>query len=98
MSKKEVKSLGLKSLYKVTLYFMAIPVILCMLLGAFFISTGNLELRILGWVYVVGMPILAVVIYGPISMLMGLIYNKFSKKFGGLIIELEDKEENSFQG
>jgi len=88
MKKFEVKKIGVKSMFKVTMYMMVVPAIFMLLAGILMIVFGgDPMLRVMGIVYVM-FPVLIVVLYGPLAMLMALLYNVLAKKFGGLKIEL----------
>lgn len=95
MRKLEIKELGVKSLFKVSVYIMLIPMALIFLIGIVLTiiaaALGMYELLIAGILYSV-LPIAAIPFYGAIYMLMGLIYNAFSKRFGGLEMTVEEKD------
>jgi len=96
--KIEVKKLGIKSLFKVTAYMMIVPLGIFFLIGLATLIIGSAigqpEVRIFGIIYMI-FPIFMIPLYGGIAALTGLIYNAFSKKFGGLECYIED-EENKF--
>ncbi len=96
MKRVEIKNIDAKSIFKVTIYVMIIPMVILMILGLIMLSLSNEDpaLKIVGIIYLVGMPVFTVVIYGPLSMLTAWIYNKLSSKFGGLEILLSDDQEN----
>lgn len=87
MTKLEIKKLDVKSVFKVVLYFSLIPVLIVFigfLISGIFI--GSLE-------FIAIIPILIYPFFlGLIGMVTALIYNWFSKKFGGLRIEVADLE------
>lgn len=97
MKKVEIIKLDIKSVFKVTIYFMIIPMLIFFLIGIisiiFGVSTGNSEISILGILYLI-MPIIIILFYGAIAALMGLIYNIFSKKFGGFGYYVRNDENN----
>ncbi|RSK26700.1 hypothetical protein EJF36_07410 [Bacillus sp. HMF5848] len=102
MKKMEIKELGLKSVFKITLYIMVIPLILMALIGVIILIVGasiqNTEVSIIGGMYT-AMPIFMLFIYAAINVLVALVYNVFSKRFGGLVVIYEEKElenENSW--
>ncbi|MEX1028861.1 MAG: hypothetical protein WDZ91_02305 [Paenibacillaceae bacterium] len=93
MKKLEIKSVGVVSMGKTTVYIMLIPMAMLLLIGFFALLIGILisqsEVAILGGVYMV-IPIFMLAFYGAISMLIGLIYNWLAGKFGGLEITLTE--------
>lgn len=96
MKKIEINRVGVLSTWKVTTYLMIFPAVLCFLGGIVFvvmgIAAGRKEMWIMGILMGVGYPIFFLVIYGPITMLMTLIYNLFAGKFGGLELTIKEKE------
>lgn len=90
MTKLEIKKLDVKSVFKVVLYFSLIPVLIVFigfLISGIFI--GSLE-------FIAIIPILIYPFFlGLIGMVTALIYNWFSKKFGGLRIEVADLEHKT---
>lgn len=93
MKKLEVKSVGVVSLGKTTVYLMLIPMVLLLVIGFFALLIGILisqsEVAIFGGIYMV-IPIFMLAFYGAISMLIGLIYNWLAGKFGGLEVTLTE--------
>jgi len=94
MKKFEVKKIGVKSMFKVTLYMMVIPAIFMLIAGIVILSFSSLDsgFRTVGIIYLL-FPILIVAIYGPLAMLMAWIYNVLAKKFGGLKLELSKSKK-----
>lgn len=96
MKKIEIKRLGVKSVFKVTLYIMAIPLGLLMLVGLAItliaVALQRYELLVIGIPYMI-MPIFMLGLYGLFGMLNALIYNLGSKYMGGLEVEIEEKPE-----
>jgi putative exporter of polyketide antibiotics len=94
MKKIEIKEIGLKSAFKVTLYVMIIPVAIMFLIGLFMLLIG---LATRQWILVgmgipyMLMPVFLLGVYGALSMLISLLYNKLSGKFGGLELTIEEK-------
>lgn len=90
MTKLEIKKVDIKSVFKVVLYFSFIPVLIVFigfLISGIFI--GSLEFKAI-------IPILLYPFFlGLIGMVTALIYNWFSKKFGGLRIEVADLEHKT---
>ena len=93
MKKLEVKSVGVVSVGKTTVYMMLIPMALFLVIGFFALLIGILigeaEVAIFGGIYMV-IPVIMLAFYGAISMLMGLIYNWLAGRFGGLEITLTE--------
>ena len=96
MRKIEIRRIGVLSTWKVTTYMMVLPAILCFLMGLAIaligICSGQTEMIFMGILMALVYPIMFVVIYGPMAMLMTLIYNLFSGKFGGLKITIKEEE------
>lgn len=100
MKKVEIKELGIVSSFKATIYFTIVPCAIIFLLGLFLTivgaSIGRPELLFIGVPYLL-MPVFMVAIYGLISMLNSLIYNKLAAKFGGLEVVIAEKQDNQMQ-
>jgi uncharacterized membrane protein len=96
----EIKRIGPRSAFKATLYIASVPLALLMVIGVLLTivgaSIGNTNLLIAGIPYIV-MSIFMVFIYGLISMLASLVYNKFAGKYGGLELEVQVEEERTEQ-
>lgn len=96
MKKLEIKSIGVVSAFKATLYLSIIPMALIFLIGFIMLLIGILvqEYAVLGIgiAYMI-MPIFMLFMYGLIAMLGALIYNLLAGKFGGLEITVKEKEE-----
>lgn len=96
MKKQEIKSVGVVSLGKTVIYMMLIPMALILLIGFFALLIGILiqqsEVALIGGAYLI-LPIFMVLIYGGLSMLMGLIYNWLAGKFGGLEVTLTEPKD-----
>ena len=75
---------------------MIIPIALCLLIGIVLTLVAIImqaeEALFAGILYII-MSVLMVPFYGLFSMLAGLIYNSCAKKFGGLIIHIEDESD-----
>ncbi len=97
MKKFEVKKLGVKSLFKATIYFMIIPSALFMLVGLVFLAVGLVsgvtKNIFMGVFFAFIYPLILLGVYGVMNMLMGLIYNAFAVRFGGLEFSAEEVEE-----
>jgi cytosine/uracil/thiamine/allantoin permease len=95
MKKLEIKEFGLKSLFKVSIYFLIVPMALIFLIGIVLTIAaavfGIREMLIVGIIYSF-LPLAAIPFYGAIYMLVGLIYNVLAKRFGGLEVNVEEKE------
>ncbi|MCX8132135.1 MAG: hypothetical protein N3I35_18810 [Clostridia bacterium] len=95
MKKLEIKEFGLISIFKVSIYIMVIPMALFILIGiimciaAILLKSG--QFLFIGAVYAI-LPVVAIPFYGAIYMLIGFIYNTFSKRFGGLEITIQERE------
>lgn len=96
MQKLEIKEIGLKSVFKVTAYVMVIPAALFLLVAIIMAiigaATGENEVLIIGIAYIF-FSVLMIPLYGAINILMSLIYNAFSKKFGGLELTVKQIDE-----
>jgi cell shape-determining protein MreD len=75
---------------------MILPAVLCFLIGIAFvligIFTGQKQIWIMGIIMGLAYPIAFIVIYGPMAMLMSLIYNLMAGKFGGLELTIKEEE------
>jgi hypothetical protein len=93
LKKLEIKSFGVFSAAKTTLYLMIIPMALLVVIGFFALLIGVLisqaEVALFGGMYMV-MSVIVLVFYGVISMLVALIYNWLAGKFGGLEITVTE--------
>lgn len=98
MKKFEIKELGIVSTFKTAIYIYIIPMLLIFLIGLFatIIGVASSQGAILGVgiAYLV-LPIFLLGMYGVISMLIALVYNKLSAKFGGLEVVLSEKVETN---
>jgi len=97
MRKMEIKKVGVVSTFKVTIYLMIIPMILMFLIGVLMAIVGAIAretgLLVGGIIYGL-IPVFLLFLYGAISMLVALIYNWLSGKFGGLEIYVKEEDEN----
>lgn len=95
MKKIEVRNLGVKSTFKTTIFMMIVPACLILFFGIIMLAVSffidDIEIKILAYTYLL-LPVVMTVIYGLISMLTALIYNSLAKKFGGLVLSIDDKE------
>jgi len=95
MRKIEVKEVKIVSAFKTTVYVSIIPLGFMLVIGILFTIfaalLGETSLLALGIPYIV-LPLILLGFYGVFSMLMALVYNLFSKKFGGLEVTISDKE------
>jgi uncharacterized membrane protein len=93
--KVEIKEVGIKSAFKTTLYLMSVPMGLFLLVSIIMIIVGaalqQREVLFIGIAYLI-MPVFMLLFYGVISMLIALIYNGLSSKFGGLELTLKEKQ------
>jgi hypothetical protein len=93
LKKLEVKSVGITSMGKATIYMMLIPTAIILIIGLFTVFIGLLiserEVAIIGGMYSF-IAIVMLGLYGAISMLCGATYNWLASKFGGLEITLSE--------
>ncbi|MGO4371658.1 hypothetical protein [Paenibacillus sp. 2TAB19] len=96
MKRIEIKEIGIKSAFKTTIYFSIIPLALMMVIGFIVIIIGiligNTGAIAMGFPYFIT-PIFMVGIYGALSMLVSLVYNKLSNKFGGLELVITESDD-----
>jgi|GEM_PF-3384785 len=94
--KIEIKEIKPVSAFKTILYFSIIPFALIFAIGLLLTVIGAVisgtELLFIGIPYMI-MPFFMIGIYGALGMLVSVIYNALSKKFGGLELTVEQKEE-----
>jgi hypothetical protein len=97
LKKIEVNKLGAKNLFKVTIYLTSIPFGIMALIGVIITIIGGAMdhpmMLTIGIPYII-MPLFMIFIYGLLSMLMAVIYNLFSRKFGGLELVISEKEDS----
>lgn len=96
MRKIEIKEIGIKSAFKATVYFLIIPAAIMLVIG-FLVTVigalaGNGTMALIGLPYIF-MSIFMIGIYGALSMLTSLVYNKLTQKFGGLELVIQDSQE-----
>jgi hypothetical protein len=95
--KIEIKSLGVTSMFKTTLYFACVPLGLMFVIGVLGLIIGiaigqsNIVVTVIPFLV---MPFIMIGIYGLFSMLAGVIYNFFAKKFGGLELTIETEGQD----
>lgn len=93
--KIEIKEIRAESAFKVTLYMASIPIAFMMLVGIIMTIVGAVmsitQVLFIGIAYI-AMPVFMLFIYGLFSLLMAVVYNACSKKFGGLEITIEEKK------
>lgn len=94
MRKIEFKKLDAGSVFKVMLYLMIIPMGFMSVIGLFVAiigaAFGAANAVVFGIMYLF-MPVVLIFMYAGISALGALIYNLFAKKYGGLVVSIEDK-------
>ncbi|AJS59320.1 hypothetical protein [Paenibacillus sp. IHBB 10380] len=94
--KIEIKSLGVKSMFKTTLYIASIPAGLMFVIGVLSliigIASGNQSIVVAVIPFIV-MPFIIIGLYGLLGMLLGVSYNFFAPKFGGLEITIKTQEQ-----
>lgn len=94
--KIEIKSLGVKSMFKTALYIASIPVGLMFVVGVVAliigIASGNQSIVVTVIPFIV-MPFIMIGLYGLFGMLLGVIYNFFAPKFGGLELTIKTQEQ-----
>jgi hypothetical protein len=98
MKKVEINKFGLGSVFKVMLYLMMIPMILCFIIGIVMllagIATKAYEFVGIGILVAIGYPIFFILVYGLFGTLMALLYNWLAGKFGGLELTIREVDEN----
>ncbi|MBH5316848.1 hypothetical protein I6N90_03360 [Paenibacillus sp. GSMTC-2017] len=98
--KMEVKAFGIFSVFKTVLYFLILPAGFMAVLGLIALvvgfAIGEHTVTVMAIPYII-MPIFMMILYPVFGMLNGLIYNGFSKKFGGLEVTLVAKEQAQYQ-
>lgn len=96
MKKIEIKKIYPASMFKSSLYMSALPLAIIAFIGLIITIIGaalqNEILLTIGLPYL-GFPIVMLFVSGFINMLMAFIYNFFSRKFGGLELEIAEKNE-----
>lgn len=95
MKNVEVTRIGAKSVFKVTVYLMVIPIAIMVLVGLVTsiigIATGEYEL-LFAFLPLIIMPFFMIFGYGLLGMLVAVIYNALSNKFGGLELQIDSLE------
>lgn len=96
MRKIEIKDVKVMSAFKTTIYVTLVPLGFMMAIGLLVtiisILFGNFSLLAIGIPYII-MPIIFLGLYGVFSMLIALVYNKLSSKFGGLEVTISEKND-----
>lgn len=97
MKKIEIKEFGIKNAFKITIYIFSIPLVIMAFIGLIITIIGafigNSPMLFMGLPYVI-MPFFMLGIYGLLSMLTALVYNKLAGKFGGIELVISEKIEN----
>lgn len=88
--KLEIKSITPKSAYKTVLYLMLPICILPMIFGIPMLFSNDDMLKLMGFMYVIGVPLLVMIVYGPLAMLSTSIYSLMAKRLGGLVITVDE--------
>ena len=95
MEKFEIKKLGLKSVFKVSIYFLAIPMAFFAFIGLLMVLAGIVmqqsEISMIGVVYVV-MFLFIMPFSAGMYVVIAAFYNLLASKFGGLELTLEPKD------
>lgn len=95
MKQIEIKRFDPLNVGKVTVYMMAIPAVICFLIGLVLIPLGiffhHKQNIIMGIIICFGYPVLFIVVYGLMGIVQAYLYNWFSKKYGGLTIQVDEK-------
>jgi hypothetical protein len=98
MKKVEINKFGLGSVFKVMLYLLIIPIILCFIIGMVMllagIATKAYEFVGIGILVAIGYPVFFILVYGMFGTLMALLYNWLAGKFGGLELTIREMDEN----
>jgi hypothetical protein len=96
--KVEIKEVKVTSAFKTTLYVTSIPMALIFVVAIILIIVGSAlqqrELLFVGIAYLI-MPVFICLFYGVISMLIALVYNLLSGKFGGLELTVQEKRDSA---
>lgn len=96
MKKMEITNVTPVSAFKTTLYYLIIPFALMMVVGIIITIIGAVigegTMLMVGIPYII-LPIILIGVYGLFAMLIALLYNGLSRKFGGLVITVKDVEE-----
>ena len=94
----EITNISKKSIFKTTIYLLSIPLALMMVVGLITIIVsimiGEPQGLIFGIPYLI-MPVVIILIYALMSMLVALVYNMLAKRFGGLVLTIETRGEDS---
>jgi urea transporter len=98
MKNYEILEVNKKSIFKTTIYITSIPLSIMAIIGIIMcivaFASGRTTLLFMGIPYII-MPIFMLFIYGLLSMLVALVYNKFAKKYGGLELRIVEKSNQS---
>jgi hypothetical protein len=98
MKNYEILEVNKKSIFKTTIYIMIIPLSIMAFIGIIMsivaFASGKKELLFVGIPYII-MPIFMLFLYGLLSMLVALVYNKLAKKYGGLELRIIEKSNQS---
>jgi urea transporter len=98
MKKIEIKEIGIKNAFKITVYLTCVPLAIMAFIGVIIAIigavNGNGTMLAIGIPYTV-MPFVMIGVYGLLSMLVALIYNKLSNKYGGLELVINIKNDKT---
>jgi len=94
MKRIEIVGIGKKSVFKTTIYLMIVPLSILFVIGFIMtivsIVSTQPDMLIIGIPYMI-MPVFMLIIYGLLSMLVALVYNKLASRFGGLELNIKEK-------
>ncbi|RPF54160.1 hypothetical protein [Aquisalibacillus elongatus] len=98
MNQVEVKRVGVKSVFKVLVYLLSLPLSIFFVVGIV-ASVIGMSTSQLDWVATFGpfiiMPFFFIAFYGLLSMLIAAVYNFLAKRFGGLKLQVQGLEEKA---
>jgi hypothetical protein len=97
MKQVEIKRFNPLNTGKVMVYMMAVPAVLCFLVGLVMVPVGILihktETTVFGVIVGLGYPVMFIVMYSIMGIIQAYLYNWFAGKYGGLIIEIDEKND-----
>lgn len=100
MKKVKIKEVGVKSAFKTTIYITSIPLAIMMIVGVFatIIGVASRQEPVTAMMLpFIIMPFFMVLLYGLIGMLVALVYNKLSSKFGGLELNIIENNDGAIE-
>ncbi|MFX3633298.1 MAG: hypothetical protein ACE3L7_30555 [Candidatus Pristimantibacillus sp.] len=96
MKNYEIVRLGKKSVFKTTIYIVSTPLLLMMFIGLIvvMIGAGTGEPTLFMALPFVIMPVFMLFFYGLLSVIVALVYNLLAKRFGGIEINMVEKDSS----